>query len=265
MEQPYNAGVPWCMVRQHRRMLAQLNYYLTPDSKILDFGCGEGSLVYEYRDAGFQAYGFDIRPAACYRSPGDEAYFRFAHSGKPVNVPEYGMDDSWYRMPFDDNFFDFIVSTSTMEHVQDYDLALREMARVLKKGAIAIHTFPGRYRLVEPHMFIPFGGALRSYAWYWFWAACGVRNEHQLAMGTRECAENNLHYATTGLNYPRLNDVLAVCRKHYSEVDVVPRLWEKFDRGTASITGTLLSAPRIRIPATWLYSRLFDVMLFLRR
>jgi 2-polyprenyl-3-methyl-5-hydroxy-6-metoxy-1,4-benzoquinol methylase len=40
----------WSMVRQHRRMLANLDLYLTPKSRILDFGCGEGNFVYEYRD-----------------------------------------------------------------------------------------------------------------------------------------------------------------------------------------------------------------------
>jgi len=49
-----------------------LGIFLDRDSRILDFGSGSGKTVYEYRDAGFDAYGFDITSTVELRQPGDE-------------------------------------------------------------------------------------------------------------------------------------------------------------------------------------------------
>ena len=92
-----------------------MNCYLTRESRILDFGCGAGNFVFQCRDAGFDAYGFDIRPAVIYRTPKDEKFFGFAKTGKSVNVPEYEVNLSSFRIPFDEGFFDFVYSTSTLE------------------------------------------------------------------------------------------------------------------------------------------------------
>ena len=132
MEQGPASIEKFSLVRQHRRMLANMNCYLTKESRILDFGCGSGSFVYQYRDAGFDAYGFDIRPSVAYRAPKDEQFFGFAMTGKPANVPEYEVNLSSFRIPFEEGFFDFVYSTSTLEHVQDHELAVAE--RKLRVG-----------------------------------------------------------------------------------------------------------------------------------
>lgn len=122
MEQPAGDLAKFSIVRQHRRMLANMNFYLNCKSRILDFdfGCGSGNSVYEYRDAGFDAYGFEISSSVQLRHPEDEKYFRFALTGKPANVPKYAIDKTFYKIPYEDEFFDFIFSTSTFEHVMDY-------------------------------------------------------------------------------------------------------------------------------------------------
>ena len=246
-------------------MLANMNFYLNHDSRILDFGCGEGKHVYEYRDAGFDAYGFDIRPAPQYRHPADEKFFGFALTGKPVNVPEFEVNESFYKIPFDSDCFDFVFSTSTLEHVRNYDLALAETTRVLRRGGVAIHTFPGRYVPIEPHIHVPFGGAIQHYLWFLLWACLGIRNEFQHHMGSVECARNNLHYARTGLNYLKLKDILAISRRYYREVELVPRLWELSDKANGSFKAAMLLTPRFHRYARWLYSRFYVVVLFLRK
>ncbi len=246
-------------------MLANMNCYLTRESRILDFGCGAGELVYRYRDAGFDAYGFDIRPAPIYRHRGDEQYFRFALTGKPVDVPEFGIDESRYRIPFEDRFFDFVFSTSTLEHVQDHSLAFKEIARVLKPGGAAIHSFPPRYTLIEPHIYVPLGGAVRSYAWYLLWACLGVRNEFQGDMSIVERATNNWHYARTGIRYPKLKAILKMASAHFREVHQIPHLWELRDQGIGSWWAGALVAPRVSRYARWLYGRFVNIVLFLRK
>ncbi len=60
--------------------LAGAGYWLEPGSKILDFGCGAGALVYRFRELGFEAYGFDIHNCLALRDPADIRFFGFAES-----------------------------------------------------------------------------------------------------------------------------------------------------------------------------------------
>jgi SAM-dependent methyltransferase len=260
MEQAAGHPDVWSLVRQHRRMLANFNYYLTPTSRILDFGCGEGAFVYEYRDAGFEAYGFDIRPSVQLRQSEDQKFFRISPTGKAVNNPDFRIDSSTYHIPFEDNFFDFIFSTSTLEHVQDLTAAFAETARVLKKGGIAIHVFPPRYIWIEPHIYVPLGGAIQRYVWYLLWASLGIRNEFQKKMTAVECAKNNLHYARTGLNYPRLKTIMETARSYYSRVVPIPRLWVVDQEG--ALPPFIEKFGRL---AHFYYNRFTNVVLFLQR
>ena len=100
MEQPSVHISPSATVSQLRRMLANMDVYLNSDSRLLEFGCGSGSWVYEFRDTGFDAYGFDIASYVNLRQPNDEKYFRFALTGKPADIPEYAIDESFYKIPF---------------------------------------------------------------------------------------------------------------------------------------------------------------------
>ena len=49
-----------------------------------------------------------------------------------------------YRIPFDPQAFDFVVSTSVFEHAQNKEECFREIHRVLKPGGYAIHVLPGQ-------------------------------------------------------------------------------------------------------------------------
>jgi len=243
-------------------MLANMNFYLGRDSRVLEFGCGAGAAVYEFRDAGFDAYGFEIRPSVNLRRPEDERFFRFALTGKPANVPEYTIEQSSFKIPFDDKFCDFIYSNSTLEHVMDYDMALAENARVLKPGGVAIHTFPPRYVPVEPHTYVPFGGAIQHYLWYLLWAYLGIRNEYQHHLGPIACAKVNLHYSRTGTNYLPTKEILRIAARHFREAKLVPHLWELGDEAYLSRRGKLIFAlPGLRR----LYNRCSTVVLWLRK
>jgi ubiquinone/menaquinone biosynthesis C-methylase UbiE len=47
-----------------------------------------------------------------------------------------------YRLPFEDEFFDFVASYETIEHMGNVDLFMNELSRVLKRDGIMILTCP---------------------------------------------------------------------------------------------------------------------------
>lgn len=247
---------PYNSVWHHRLMLAAKGIYLTPETRVLDFGCGSGRTVYDYRDSGIEAYGFDIANGVELRQADDIGWFRFALTGRAANVPDYRVAEAAYRIGFEDQSFDLVVSNSVFEHVQDHDLALREIARVLRRGGLSIHVFPARYSLIEPHLFVPLGGAIRTLSWYRLWAHLGVRNRFQGQMAAEDVAKANLHYSRTGVNYLPVESILQLARAYFTEATLAPRLW--------TIGG--FRHPMVRIPPfDWLYSRLSTVVLWLRK
>jgi SAM-dependent methyltransferase len=61
-------------------------------------------------------------------------------------------------LPFDDQFFDIVVSNHVIEHVGarlDQLVHLREIARVLRHDGIGYLATPNRWALLEPHFRLP--------------------------------------------------------------------------------------------------------------
>lgn len=55
------------------------------------------------------------------------------------------------HMPYEDAYFDYVFSTSVLEHVSDLSAVLSEIARVLKPGGAAYLSFPNRFAPRETH------------------------------------------------------------------------------------------------------------------
>ena len=130
-------------------MLRELGSEINTDTLILDFGCGEGGIVYHLRKQGFKAFGVDIVKdyenvqKRCEEEglvEADEDAFRL-------------IDMSNYKIPFDDNTFDVIISDQVFEHVQNYPEALAEIKRILKPGGSSLHIIPFQ---VQTHRGAPF-------------------------------------------------------------------------------------------------------------
>jgi SAM-dependent methyltransferase len=107
-----------------------------PGAKILDFGCGDGTVVRMLRARGLDAYGVDVRwPGADF---GDVEASELGHEGLLRYYDEGG------RLPFPDGMFDVIISDQVFEHVEPLEAAVRELERVAAPGAVAYHHFPYR-------------------------------------------------------------------------------------------------------------------------
>ena len=151
-------------------MWKRIGFSPSPDARLLDFGCGAGERVVEFRRKGYPAFGCDITlprlPLEPMRGFLDQGIVR------PINAAPTAF-------PFEDESFDMVFSITVFEHVMDYDSALAEIRRVLRPDGISVHLFPSPWKPIETHAFVPFASRMQWYWWLYLWALAGVRNEFQ--------------------------------------------------------------------------------------
>lgn len=94
-------------------------------ASILDAPCGAGLLAEALRQAGYEALGADIEPAAASRLG---SAFRCVDLNGPL--------------PFADASFDLVFSIEGIEHLEGRYACLRELHRVLKPGGTLVLTTP---------------------------------------------------------------------------------------------------------------------------
>ena len=137
---------------------------ITSDHKILDFGCGRGTLVHLLCQDGYNAEGCDVKfkEGSHVKSLEDQGLI------KKIRVHDY-------RLPYDDNMFDYVVSETVFEHIQNTDKTIAEIYQVLKPGGVALHCFPAKYGIIESHVHLPFASILKFYPYLLFWALLGFR------------------------------------------------------------------------------------------
>lgn len=109
--------------------------------RVLDLGCGDGSLTYLLAKNGAQVVGVD----------NEEEGLRFAEENlKSVwdsSLKYKFVSASAYTLPFEEGAFDFVVSCEVIEHLQQPEKMLQEGARVLKTGGLFVLTTP--YKVTE--------------------------------------------------------------------------------------------------------------------
>lgn len=188
---------------------------INKESFILDFGCGDGHRVYQLLDSGFEnSFGFNKG-----NYMGNENPIRLKHS-QDMKYFRFSDNDT---IPFPDEYFDLIISDQVFEHVLEQEKAFREIHRILKNGGVSAHVIPAKWQIIEPHIFVPFGGLIKTYFYYYFWALLGVRNIFQKGLSAKEIAKRNLKYARECLNYlscPEYENMMAEIQFKYSWEDL---------------------------------------------
>lgn len=107
--------------------LLTLEAWIKPEAKVLDLGCGDGTLLAELKEKKqVKGYGIEINAdhiVECMR--------------KKVNVIEQNLDDGLSN--FQDQSFDTVVMTQALQAVRYPDKVIEEMLRI---GKECIITFP---------------------------------------------------------------------------------------------------------------------------
>jgi SAM-dependent methyltransferase len=200
-----------------RKILADLGAPMRSGAVVLDFGCGDGQMVKHALQEGFDAYGCD--------QPLDTGEVEVKEPGVQQEMKASGrvrdIALSPYRLPFEDQFFDIVISDQVFEHVRNYPETVAELRRVMKPGSVFLHCFPSRYIPIEPHVFVPGATVIRAHWWLMLWALLGIRNEFQHGLGAAEVAARNARYLNTGTNYLRPSDIKRHFRAQFSDVTFV--------------------------------------------
>ena len=108
------------------------HYGIKPGDKILDVGCGKGFLLYEFTQAvpGVEVAGIDIS--------------EYGIANAKEEIRSSVQVGNAISLPYEDNYFDFVVSLGTMHNLPNYDAraALQEIERVGKdKKHIMVESF----------------------------------------------------------------------------------------------------------------------------
>ncbi len=105
---------------------------------MLDIGCGRGGYTQEFQKAGARVVSLDIETP-----PYKEIFSSFVY-GDATNLP------------FANDSFDFVFSSSLIEHLPKPILLLNEVKRVLKNNGVFYLSFPPFYSFAGGHHFKPF-------------------------------------------------------------------------------------------------------------
>ncbi len=234
------------------RIIEQEGFTVTKEHKILDFGCGNGSLVNSFQKDGFNAQGCDLKFKA---GPHAE---RLQEEGliKTVSL-------SNYRLPYDDNTFDYIVSETVFEHVQNTDQSIKEIHRILKSGGVALHLFPAKYGIIESHIYVPLASVLNCRAYLLFWALLGIRKSNQKGMIAKDVAMKNKEYLDSSTNYLSTKEINDAFKLHFSEVRFVEKT--TIQNSPTRITVTLSKALRFAPFLPYLYRTFKSVAVLTRK
>jgi ubiquinone/menaquinone biosynthesis C-methylase UbiE len=108
---------------------------------VLDLGCNNGYGASILARTCREVHAVDVSSAAI-----DDAVGRFGDLGIVFRQVDGG------RLPFADAAFDAVVSFQVIEHVDDVDTYLSEIARVLKPGGRALFTTPNKRLRLKPGM-----------------------------------------------------------------------------------------------------------------
>jgi ubiquinone/menaquinone biosynthesis C-methylase UbiE len=105
---------------------------LRPEDKILEIGCGIGTIVNELSCKDHDVVGIDISGEAI-------EYGRNKYSGIRLEV------QAAETLPYQDESFEVVLSFDLFEHIAEIDKHVSEVGRVLRPGGYYLFQTPNRY------------------------------------------------------------------------------------------------------------------------
>ncbi|MCL4417276.1 MAG: class I SAM-dependent methyltransferase [Actinobacteria bacterium] len=119
----------------YRFIIAAVDKYLSETAKILDIGCGAGTIDYYYASKGYSVFGIDISSVViktC-RKTADALQLKNVKFRR-LNFPKYCPSSE----------YDFIICSEVLEHIDNDKKAIIALYNLLKKDGFCLITVPLR-------------------------------------------------------------------------------------------------------------------------
>jgi len=126
----------WYFVAKRKFLDVVLEKYVKNNSRVLDVGCGTGAVLEQMAAKNFLVSGIDMSDTA------------LEYCRKKGFEVDKGFAD---KMPYSDNTFDIVFALDVLEHLENPELAVREVKRVLKDGGLFVATVPAHQWLWSYH------------------------------------------------------------------------------------------------------------------
>ena len=142
----------------YRLIIPVIKKYLEPGMKILDIGCGAGTLGFYFADKGYDILGIDISEKAISDCKKSAEYLKLKNAKfQTIDFPN--------KIP--KGKFDIVIFTEVIEHLKDDKLAIKKISNLLKENGLLILSTPSKnaplYRLGLTKKFDEKVGHLRRY------------------------------------------------------------------------------------------------------
>lgn len=155
-----NLGLKNWKYRVEKRLNEEANYsqkfinifknyfnYEFRNKNVLSLGCGTGGELSVLLSKGANIYGVDPDEKAIEITK--EKLINFN-----INTDNIVLGSS-EKIPFNSNFFDFIICNTVLEHVNNVELSISEIVRTLKIDGKCLIITPDYRQLWEPHYKLP--------------------------------------------------------------------------------------------------------------
>ena len=153
-------------------------------NRLLDIGCGAGSLLEAARRAGWEAHGTEVsRPAVEHaRRAGFEVFCGDLSAA-----------------PFPEGHFDVVTASEILEHLPDPRVLLAEVARVLRPGGHAVVSIPNTLNIEERFKWLLYGYTSHFKP---------LSREYLAALGEEYAGAEEIALHINPLAYPQLRYIL---------------------------------------------------------
>lgn len=145
------------------------HYGLKKGDRILDVGAGKGFLLYDFTKLlpGLEVYGVDVS--------------EYAIENSKEEIKDRLQVANATSLPFEDNYFDLVISLNTLHNLHCYDLdkSIREIERVGKQKYICVES----YRTEEEKANLLYWQVTceafnTPEEWQWWFDHCGYTGDH---------------------------------------------------------------------------------------
>lgn len=180
--------------------------------RVLDYGCGQGTVVNMLRNQGVDCYGCDA----------------FVQIGKAPR--DYLLNKGWFgsaildmpdgKIPFAAESFDMVVNNQVMEHVENMELTLAELHRVLKPAGVLLSVFPDKSVWREGHCGVAFlhwfpKHSISRFYYAAFWRALGFGYHKEKLGSIGAWARNRCQYLDEQTFYRTLPEIHRLFGKYF--------------------------------------------------